>query len=143
MLPFSNFNISREDQISGKKTDVINPVKMWTVKWLFLINLQKANCVLTQTSIQLMEIQELGLLNRREEERKNAFFKSYYLHEKLLWKKKRNKQLIAFSINCIPRSCWPTGGKGLHRVINNNPPGLLVMTHYFVTEGTLGSWQTV
>lgn len=75
----------------------------------------------------------------QERRRKNAFFKSYHLHEKLLWKKKRNKQLIAFSINCIPKSCWPTGGKGLHRVINNEPPGLLMMTHYFVTEGTLGS----
>lgn len=36
-----------------------------------------------------MEMQVLGVLHSREEERNNVSFKSCHLHESLLWKKKK------------------------------------------------------
>lgn len=52
------------------------------------------------------KIQELGILHRREEERNNDSFKSYHLHARLPWKKRRNKQLTAFPGATGQRTRW-------------------------------------
>lgn len=110
---------------------------MQIVKCLFLLNCQKGHCFLTQIATQLMEIQVLGILHSREEERNNASFKSCHLHESLLWKKKKKQFLFpGASVQGAKRTAWWSNKATSH-------PEFFAMTYSFLRGcGQLTKYKT-